>query len=77
MLNNVYLKSVEKLNNYIDNEIEITRMWHLKETTLLGVIGDLEMISKGENKYVDQIPGRPEICELQLNHTYECFTHFA
>lgn len=40
-------------------------MWYLKITTSSVVIESLVMTSKKATKYVDQIPDRPKICELQ------------
>ena len=38
---NASLKIFEKLSKYKDLEIEVTKMWHLKTTTLPVVIGAL------------------------------------
>ena len=38
---NVSLKIFEKISKYKDLEIEVTKMWHLKTTTLPVVIGAL------------------------------------
>lgn len=48
-------KSLKNLRNYVTTkkvEIETSWMWHLKTTTLFVVIGALEMISKGANKFL-------------------------
>ena len=60
---NVSLKIFEKLSKYKDLEIEVTKMWHLKETTV--VIGALGMVAKAASNYVSQIPGTPSLTELQ------------
>ena len=62
---NVSLKIFEKLSKYKDLEIEVTKMWHLKETTLPVVIGALGMVAKAASNYVSQIPGTPSLTELQ------------
>lgn len=56
---NKFLETFEKLSKCKDLEREISRMWYLKTTILL--VGALRMISKGKNKYVDQIRGSLKI----------------
>ena len=48
-----------------DLKIEIERMWGMKATTIPVVIGALELIKKGVEKYTKQIPGNMKISELQ------------
>ena len=62
---NVTIKEVEKLSKYKDLEIEVTRMWGMKTTTIPVVIGALGLIKKGLEKRIDQIPGSSTIHELQ------------
>jgi len=62
---NVTIKEVEKLSKYKDLEIEISRMWGMKTTTVPVVIGALGLIKKGLDKRIQQIPGNPTIPELQ------------
>ena len=62
---NVSLKIFEKLSKYTDLEIEVTKMWHLKTTALLLVIGALGMVVKIVSNYISQIPGAPYLTELQ------------
>ena len=62
---NISLKSFEKLSKYKDLDIEITKMWHLKTTALLVVIGALSMVAKTAPNYVSQIPGTPPLPALQ------------
>ena len=61
----VSLKIFEKLSKYKDLEIEFTKMWHLKTTTLPVVIGALGIVAKIAPNYVLQIPGTPSLTELQ------------
>ena len=62
---NVSLKIFEKLSSYKDLEIEVTKIWHLKTTTLPVVIGALRMVAKTTPNYVSQIPRAPSLTELQ------------
>ena len=43
---NILLKEFDKLSNYKDFEIEVTKMWKLKTKTIPLVIGALGMIQK-------------------------------
>ena len=56
---NVSFKIFEKLSKYIDLELEVTKMWHLKTTTLPLVIDALGMVAKTTPNYVSQISGAP------------------
>ena len=40
-------------------------MWTLKTKTIPVVISALVMIKKGTQKYIDEIPGKPSIPEMQ------------
>ena len=48
-----------------DFEIEVSKMWKMKTTTLPVVIGALEVIKKGMILTVEKIPGTIHIEELQ------------
>ena len=61
----VSLKIFEKLSKYKDLQIEVTKMWHLKTTTLPVVIGALGVVAKTAPNYVSLIPGAPSFTELQ------------
>ena len=62
---NVSIKEVEKLSKYKDLEIEVSKMWKMKTTTLPLVIGALGVIKKGMRWTVAKIPGTINIEELQ------------
>ena len=69
---NISNKVLEKLSKYLDLEIEIGKMWHLNVKTIPVVIGALGMIKKGTQSYLDKIPGKPSLYEIQkivLNST--------
>ena len=59
------VKVTEKLSKYKDLEIEVGRMWGMKATTILVVIEALGLIKKGLEKYIQQIPGKIKVLELQ------------
>ncbi|KAF7218105.1 putative LOC107393841-like protein [Nothobranchius furzeri] len=62
---NVTTKELEKLSKYKDLEIEVTRMWGMKTTTIPVVVGALGLIKKGLEKRTKQIPGNPTVQEIQ------------
>ena len=69
---NISAKVFEKLSKYKDLEIEVQKMWHLKTKTLPVVVGALGLIKKGTQDFLDQIPGKPSLQEVQkivLNST--------
>ena len=59
------VKTTEKLNKYIDLEIEVERTWGLKATTVPVVMGALGTIKKDMENYTNKIPGNINIHELQ------------
>ena len=61
---NVSLKIFEKLSKYEDLDIEVTKMWHLKTTTLPVIIGVLGMVAKTATNYLLQISRAPPLTEL-------------
>ena len=62
---NISLKEFQKLSKYKDLEIEVTKMWKLKTKTIPVVTGALGMIKKGKKNFIDQIPGKPSVQEMQ------------
>ena len=59
------LKEFQKLSKYKDLDIEVTKMWKLKTKIIPVVIGALGMIKKGTQNFIDQIPGKPSLQEMQ------------
>ena len=55
----VSLKIFQKLSKYKDLEIQVTKMWHLKTTTMPVVNGVLVMVATTASNYVSQISGAP------------------
>ena len=49
---NLSLKIFEKLSIYKDLAKKVTKMWHLKTTTLPVVVGALDMVAKTAPNYV-------------------------
>jgi len=62
---NVIKKEVEKVLKYKDLTIEIQRMWKVKTKVIPVIIGATGTISKSFRKYVNNIPGKHEVKELQ------------
>ena len=62
---NVSAKVFEKLSKYKDLEIEIEKMWHLKTTTILVVMGALGLIKKGTIDYLKKIPREASLSKIQ------------
>jgi len=62
---NFAAKEVEKLSKYKDLDIEIGKMWNTKSIVIPLVIGALGIICKGMIRYVEQLPGKITIEELQ------------
>ena len=54
-----------KISKYKDLEIKIERMWQLKPTLIPVVVGALGIVQKGTNQYLQQIPGKPSLTEIQ------------
>ena len=67
---NISLKEFQKLSKYKDLEIEVTEIWKLNTKIIPVVIGTLEMIKKGTQNFIDQIPGKSSLQEMQkIVHT--------
>ena len=62
---NISLKEFQKLSKYKDLEIEVIKKLKLKTKTIPVVIGALGMIKKGTQNFIDQIPGKPSLQEMQ------------
>ena len=61
----ISLKEFQKLSKYKDLEIEVIKMWKLKKKIIPVVIGALGMIKKGIQNFIDQIPAKPSLQEMQ------------
>ena len=61
---NTSVKTTEKPNKHKNLEIEVERMWGLKTTTVLVVMGFLSTIKKGMESNISKIPGNINIHEL-------------
>ena len=61
----ISLKEFQKLSKDKHLEIEVTKMWKLKTKIIPVVIGALGMIKKGTQNFLDQVPGKPSLQEMQ------------
>jgi hypothetical protein len=59
------MKEAVKILKYKDLIIEIQRMWNVKSKVIPGIIGATGIISKSLRQYLNNIPGKGEIKELQ------------
>ena len=62
---NLTKKETEKILKYKDLTIVIQLMWNVKIRVIPVIIGATGTISKSFRKYVNNIPGNPEVEELQ------------
>ena len=62
---NVSIREVEKFSKYKDLEIEISKMWKMKTTTIPVVIGALRVIKKGMRSNIEKIPGKISLEEVK------------
>ena len=62
---NIFLKEFQKLFKYKDLEIKVTKMWELKTKTIPVVIGALGMIKRDTQNFIEQIPGKSTLQEMQ------------
>ena len=62
---NVAVKEFDKLSKYKDLEIEIQKMWHLKTSVVPVIIGALGVVKKTTKSYLEKIPGKPLLQEIQ------------
>ena len=58
-------KEAEKIVKYKDLTIEIQRMWNIKTKVIPVIIGATGTVSESCRKYVNNIPGKHEVKELQ------------
>ena len=59
------LKALQKLSKYKYLEIEVTKMWKLKTNIIPVVIGALGIIKMESQNFIDQIPGKSSLQEIQ------------
>jgi hypothetical protein len=69
---NVIKKEAEKILNYKDLIIEIQPMWNVKAKMIPVIIGVTGTISKSLRQYLNNIPGKHEIKELQKTVSEHC-----
>jgi hypothetical protein len=62
---NVIKKEAEKILKYKDLTTEIQRMWNVKTNVIPVIIGATGTISKSFRKYLNNVPGKHEVEELQ------------
>ena len=62
---NVSIKQMEKLSKYKDLEMEVTKMWKMKTSTIPVSVRALGLITKGVGKYINQIPGSVNVVMVQ------------
>jgi len=62
---NVIKKEADKILKYEDLTTEIQRMWNVNTKVIPVIIGATGTVSKSFRKYVSNIPGKPEMKELQ------------
>jgi hypothetical protein len=74
---NVINKESENILKFKDLIIGIQHMWNVKARVMLVIIGTTGTISKSLRQYLNNIPGKHEIKEIQKNsHIGHC-THNA
>ena len=61
----IFAKEFEKLSKYKRLEIEIAKMWKMKQKPYQLLQGHLAWSEKGTQKYVNQIPGNLSLAEIQ------------
>ena len=62
---NISAKEFENVSKYKDLENEIAKMSKMKTKTIPVIVGALDMIKKGTQKYVNEIPGNLSLVEIQ------------
>ena len=62
---NTSLKTYEKLTKYKDLETELQRSWKLTTKTIPIIIGALGCINKNVQQYLNAIPGKIDLYEIQ------------
>ena len=73
---NISAKEFQKLSRYKDLEIEIAKMWKMKTKTIPVIVGAIDMIKKGTQKYVNEIPGNLLLSGIQ-KIVLNCSSHIS
>lgn len=58
---NIAAKEFEKLTKYKDLDIENEKIWYLKTKTIPVIIRALDMMKKGTQSYLNNIPGKASL----------------
>jgi len=74
---NVVKKEAEKILNYKDLITEIQHMWNVKAIVMLVITGATGTISKLLRQYLNNVPGKYAIEELQKTNILGHCTHTA
>ena len=62
---NVSVAESEKLSKFKDLEIEVQKLWYITTVTIPVVIGALGMNKMSTEKHLEQMPGNPNVAEMQ------------
>ena len=62
---NVSVAEFEKLFKYSGVETKVEKPWHMKTVTTPVVTGTLGMIENVAEEHLEQIPGSPNLVEMQ------------
>ena len=62
---NISAKEFQKLSRYKDLGIEIAKTCKMKTKTIPVIVGAIDMIKKGTQKYVNEIPGNLSLSGIQ------------
>ena len=62
---NIQKKATEKMSKYVDIQIECQRMWNKKLEVIPIIIGATGIVEKGIQSYLQKIPGKHNLYNLQ------------
>ena len=62
---NIQKKATEKMNKYVDLQIECQRMWDKKVQVIPVIIGATGIVDKSIQSYLQKIPGKHNVYNLQ------------
>ena len=63
--NNSSVQEYNKMNKYKDLKTKTEKIWHLKNTRVPVIVGELGMIKKETDKHINKIPGSSSEYEIQ------------